>query len=200
MPTMWGGYNCRSYLQDLHLQACHWMGPTLIKFLLFGFLLSMNFAGEWDIRWPPPSTATTPTQGATAMTILTAVTITTAISSTTTPWTATATTSWQHQYQRQRAHHLLTSWKRNCFVPIQMSLKCREKFVLFSSYRWRMNESTTHADCLEWNMIMTSWVWILDNLYLDCALSILVMAPSQCCSVKQTYQPAIHQCLNLLCK
>ena len=40
----------------------------------------------------------------------------------------------------------------------------------------------------------------LDNLYLDRALSILLMAPSHCCTVKQTYQPAIHRYLNVLCK
>ena len=36
----------------------------------------------------------------------------------------------------------------------------------------------------------------LDNLYLDRSLSISVMVPSHCCTVKQTYLPAIHRCLN----
>ena len=39
----------------------------------------------------------------------------------------------------------------------------------------------------------------LDNLYLDRSLSILVMAPSHCCNVKQTYLPSIHRYLYLLC-
>ena len=36
---------------------------------------------------------------------------------------------------------------------------------------------------------------VIDNLYLDSALSTLVMAPSHCCTVKQIYHPAVHQCL-----